>query len=361
MSRTPYVAIGVFVIAGLALAITGIVMFGATDSLRPGRLMETYIDGSVQGIDVGSPVKHRGVRIGKIKEIGFVGDTYKVAPDNPAALRARRYVRLVLAIESGSSVDILSPSRLQESIASGLRIRMAAQGITGVMYLEMDYVNSSRIKDLPVYWTPINPYIPSSPSMISEISDAAQNVFHRLAQTDIEGVAQEFQSTLRAVREAVGQADVAGLSVGISNLVAEARATNRQIQSVLGNGQMQETLTNINATAASLRRISAAIERDFPPLSARVSHIADASEQVVTQLNGTLAKGGFDRTLDNLAESSQEINRAVHSDQRNLGAALDNLRQATQQLNDFIATIREKPSLLVRETSAAPEPLGDKP
>ena len=360
MPRSNHVIIGVFVIAGLVLTLIGLLVFGAA-TLRSGRLMETYIDGSVQGLDVGSPVKHRGVRIGKVKEIGFVGDTYDLRTGKPEALRARRYVRLVLAIDSGGSVDILSPQRLQESIASGLRIRLAAQGITGVMHLEMDYVEAARIRDLPIFWTPANPSIPSVPSMISEISDAAQNVFRRLSQTDIEGVAQEFQLALRAVRQAVGQADVAGLRGDVSNLVAEVRDTNRELQSMLGGRDVQEMLTNANATAASLRRISVSVEHDLPPLVARVNRVADAAERLVTQVNGVLADGGLERTLGHLAQSSQTVNRALRTEQHGLDAALDNLRQATQQLNDFAGTIRERPSLLLRGAPAAPEPLDGQP
>lgn len=361
MPRSNYTMIGIFVIAGLVLILAGLLIFGAADTLRPGQLMETYIDGSVQGLDVGSPVKHRGVRIGKVKEIDFAGDVYDLKTGRPEVLRARRYVRLVLAIERGGSVDILSPQRLPESILSGLRIRLAAQGLTGVMYLEMDYVDPARIHDLQVFWTPANAYIPSAPSTISEISDAAQNVFRRLSQTDIEGVAQEFQLTLRAVRQAVEQTDMAGLRLEVSNLVAEVRDTNRQLQSVLGGSDLRETLTNMNATVASLRRISASVEHDLPPLAARVSGVADAAGEVVAKIKGTLAEGGLDRTLGNLAQASQTINRALLADQRGLDAALENLRQATQQLNAFAATIRERPSLLLRGEPAAPEPLDGRP
>ena len=353
MERANYLAVGTFVMIALGLLVAGLVGFGASTILHPGRLMETYVDDSVQGLDVGSPVKNRGVPIGRVKSIGFVGDTYQFSATTPAAQRAQRYVRIVLAINRGKGVDIGTPRRLQDAIASGLRIRVAAQGITGVMYLEMNYVDPVRAPPLPLFWEPDNPVVPSSPSTMSEISDAAQSVFHRLAKTDIEGAAREFQLAMQAVRLAVGQAEV-------SNLVAEVRDTNHRLQTLLGSAEVGETLTNTAATAANLRQVTAGLARDLPSLAARANRAAEGAERLVGQLNAALATGRLDRTLGNLTQASQTLNRTLASEQGSLTEAIGNLRQAAQKLNEFAGAIREQPSLLLHGTPAMPEPLKEK-
>ena len=39
-------------------------------------LVETYIEESVQGLDIGSPMKFRGVLVGKVEEITLTSAVY---------------------------------------------------------------------------------------------------------------------------------------------------------------------------------------------------------------------------------------------------------------------------------------------
>ena len=80
MSEKPrYFRIGLFMVIALA------VLAGRTDRIwcrpmfRPRIYIETYVDGTVQGIDVGSPVKFRGVPIGRVNAISFTFNEYETA------------------------------------------------------------------------------------------------------------------------------------------------------------------------------------------------------------------------------------------------------------------------------------------
>ena len=63
-NQANYYKIGLFVVLGVAIAIVSVVILGAGSIFEKSIVMETYIDGSVQGLDVGSAVKFRGVQIG---------------------------------------------------------------------------------------------------------------------------------------------------------------------------------------------------------------------------------------------------------------------------------------------------------
>lgn len=60
-----------------------IIILGA-GNLSKNLILETYFDESIQGLDVGSIVKFRGVKIGTVKEITFVQDKYKLDADSPS-------------------------------------------------------------------------------------------------------------------------------------------------------------------------------------------------------------------------------------------------------------------------------------
>ena len=61
--------------AGIAAAVA-LVLFLGRDRVSDGVRYETYFRESVQGLDVGAPVKFRGVTLGQVTEIGLVTTAY---------------------------------------------------------------------------------------------------------------------------------------------------------------------------------------------------------------------------------------------------------------------------------------------
>ena len=72
--RMNYYKIGLFVISSIVIISIFIIVLGAGNLFQKNLFLETYFDESIQGLDVGSIVKFRGVKIGTVKEITFVQD-----------------------------------------------------------------------------------------------------------------------------------------------------------------------------------------------------------------------------------------------------------------------------------------------
>jgi paraquat-inducible protein B len=68
--------VGLFVLIGIVLIGAGTVILGGQDLFAEPVLMETVFNESVQGLEVGSAVKFRGVQLGSVSEIGFAQDYY---------------------------------------------------------------------------------------------------------------------------------------------------------------------------------------------------------------------------------------------------------------------------------------------
>src|SRR5215470_5323811 len=114
-------------------------MLGAGKLFQSKVVMETYFDESVQGLDVGSKVKYRGVVVGEVKSIGFTYTRYQL--DLPMSQRLR-YVMveatiLPRLIGGRGASDSLRLETVKEEVGKGLRVRLAPQGITGTGYLEI--------------------------------------------------------------------------------------------------------------------------------------------------------------------------------------------------------------------------------
>src|SRR5690606_1742950 len=121
--------------------------------------METYINGSVQGLTVGSPLKLRGVPIGTVSSIEFSNIRYE---GKKAEGEQRGYVVVVMEVE-GDAFGTDRPESVQERVARavelGYRVRMTTVGITGNNFMEIDRFVPERYPPLPFNWEPKLPYL----------------------------------------------------------------------------------------------------------------------------------------------------------------------------------------------------------
>src|ERR1700741_3911472 len=64
-----YRRLGVFVFAALVLLFGILFLLGGRSLFQPTYTFETYFNDSVAGLEVGSPVRYRGVPLGQVTEI----------------------------------------------------------------------------------------------------------------------------------------------------------------------------------------------------------------------------------------------------------------------------------------------------
>src|SRR5262249_62254679 len=74
MSKTSHWKVGLFVLSGVALAFATLLWLGTAQFRRQVMRFVTYVDEAVQGLDVGAPVKIRGVAVGSVTRIRIARD-----------------------------------------------------------------------------------------------------------------------------------------------------------------------------------------------------------------------------------------------------------------------------------------------
>ncbi|MBU1398714.1 MAG: MCE family protein, partial [Proteobacteria bacterium] len=84
-------SVGIFVMLGLFVAFIAIIWLGMSHFFEQGQLYSAYFDDSVQGLAKDSPVKYRGVTIGRVADI-------LVAPD-------AKLIEVILKIETDMKPD----------------------------------------------------------------------------------------------------------------------------------------------------------------------------------------------------------------------------------------------------------------
>jgi ABC-type transporter Mla subunit MlaD len=245
-SSSRYFKLGLFVLASVALLVTGVIVLGAGVLFRRTVPAETLVYESVSGLDVGAAVKYRGVPIGKVTDIVFASAKYpESAVDHAPATRsvgeparAANNIRGIL-IEISLS-ERAFPGETEQQITDtaqnlvrrGLRARVTPAGISGQSYVECDILNPADFPPPPINWTPDVLYIPSAPSTIGEVIEAAGQIAADLQKADLRKVIGHFDELTTRATSAVGE-------------VQQLVAANRD--------NVTRTLTELPETAARLR------------------------------------------------------------------------------------------------------------
>jgi hypothetical protein len=212
--KANYFKLGLFVIGALISGVVVLLVIGSGRWFERKITIETYFNESVQGLDLGSKIKFKGVVIGEVTKISF---TYVVYQQDLPTLQRARYVLVESQIQPrlvggrAAAGDLTDPANAKMEVERGLRIRLTPQGITGTSYLELDYVDPPP-PPLPVAWTPNNVYIPSAPSTVAQFVNAASEIIDRLHKLDIEGTLANLNKLMLTTNDRLAAIDTKGLS-----------------------------------------------------------------------------------------------------------------------------------------------------
>ena len=190
-NETSYFKIGVFVLVGLGLIIFAVLIFGSSKWFQSVVYIETYFEESVQGISDGAPVKYRGLRIGYIKEIAFTSEIYKNHLNTQIHNRSI-YVRIAITSKLFTQLkehDFIK--LLSEEVEHGLRVKLVTKGLTGVNYLELDYVDPKSNPPPVINWQPKDFFVPSVTSTLAQLSENIQYIISELKGVDFKKLFQD--------------------------------------------------------------------------------------------------------------------------------------------------------------------------
>lgn len=308
-SRANHFKLGLFVITGLVAGLAALVFLGANRLVHEPTLIETYLDQSVQGLDVGSKVKYRGVTIGSVHAIDFTRTRYEthLPPED-----RKRYILIDIALDQ-EMLDRFGEEDfervLKEEVEGGLRFRLNAQGITGLSYLELDYVDVSRSPSLEITWRPEHLYIPSAPGTLTKLLSSFEAVFRKLEAVDLGLVLTNLNRLLTTTEAEIRGAQIAQISQQATNLLAELRGSNRALRGILEDPKWRELP---GSAAGVLEGVRAKIERlDLDGVVSRAERVLAGAETLVAgkdaDLTATLAN------LRALTENLRAVSEAVRA------------------------------------------------
>jgi phospholipid/cholesterol/gamma-HCH transport system substrate-binding protein/paraquat-inducible protein B len=312
-----YFKIGLFVLGATAIAVAGIIIFGAGKWFEQSAMVETYFFESVQGLEVGAPVRLRGVRVGRVESIKLAREEYGVIFDPKTdSFPYRGLVVVRMSVRPSVAVHLKEDDEavlMRKAVDAGFRFRLASQGITGVLYIESEFLDPGRYPPIQIAWTPKTPYIPSAPSTITELGADLRSITRKLEQVDIDKIAKNLDGMITSVTRLVNNFQDDHLGTEIKEVMAEVRGTVQEARRVLGGPDLRKALKDSSAAMADIRRTAADLSytaKDVRRAMTQLPEITARLNASVRRIDALLAAKGetVDDLLENLRSVSEELN-----------------------------------------------------
>ncbi len=252
-NHASYTRIGLTVIVGAIAIVASLIYLGGMRGKSGEILVETFYDKPVSGLSVGSVVNFRGVKIGEVREISFIGAKYDVSGSD----NSRIYILMSLNGHA-LGLDDVSQDKVRDVLANlvktfNMRATVTTSGITGLSRIELNYHRPEQLTEhRPIDWKPRYGYIPPQESLLDNISDAATKVFNQINQMDL--------STAWS-----------NVAVSVDSLARTASAVQTMLETRQGDidrmlDDVSETAESIKEMASELRLNPSLILRDRRPV-----------------------------------------------------------------------------------------------
>jgi phospholipid/cholesterol/gamma-HCH transport system substrate-binding protein len=278
--------IGLFVILGVVMGVVAIIWVGATSYFQKGTTYVSYFDESVQGLQLNSAVKFRGVDKGLVESI-------KVAPDN-------RNIGVVMKIN------------MREELQKTAVAQLKSAGITGIMFVELDLRKPGE-KDLSpkIDFPSEYPIIPSRPSEMQRLVAGANEIVEKFNQIDAKGISDQLIATTKALEELIQSKQITSILARVDAAAGNLDRLTARADKILGEAGLDKTMAETREAVKGAQAM-----------------LATLNDQVLgMQLPATMAK-------------TRELTRELQ-------ATSQNLRQSSETLEMLLQRVYDRPSDLL--------------
>jgi ABC-type transporter Mla subunit MlaD len=371
--------LGLFVIGGAVLLFVVLFALGAGKLFQRTYQMETYINESVNGLEVGSAVKFRGVRVGSVSEIGFVASKYGKQAEG------FRYVYVLCTLDTdffGTLGSKSSREHAADEVSRGLRARPISQGLTGQLFLGLDYVDPERNVPLPIEWTPSSIYVPAAPSTLSRIEQAVLGISNTLTGLDnaeLPETVRSFRRFADSASDFLDSTDPKVMGPKLAATLDQTRALLARINVLLADPSAETLVPEAAQTLAGVRRLvdaagpdTAQLVKDSRETVASLKISAKALEKFLgnPETSKQLAEmpGAMRQARETVAElraAATKLNAVLGrvellttSQQANVEGILDSARGLVDNLKELAGEAKRYPSGVLFGPAPQKSPLG---
>ncbi len=314
---TNHYKLGLFVIFGIGCAVVAAVLLGVATTRKQTIKYHSYFNESVQGLELGSPVKFRGVSIGNVSAIEIAPDHRMV--DVVSELDVKDIKRMGLTETAKTKVA----GKEKFAVPPDLRAQLGSQGITGVKFIAIDFfdVKSNQPPELP-FQVDAEHYIPAAPSMMKNLEDTISKAMERLPEM------------VDAVVMIMGKVDRQLAVLEKDDFAGKLASTA---------GHADQVMTTLQATVARIDKANIGDKAvgTLSDLQVAVAKLTD----VLARLDG---EKGLVASATHATEAFGEMGRNGRGTQRDLEATLRDVSEAAEAIRSLTEALERDPDMLLK-------------
>jgi len=321
--------VGAFVIGAFALGTLALLSFGGISFFAKPERFVVYFDESIHGLDLGSAVKLRGVRVGRVTSLNLRYDAAK----KPVVAVTCELSRDIVTDAQGSVIDIGSRASLEQMIKRGLSAQLGVAGLaTGLLFVELDFKDPADLPPTPPSASDKLLVVPSVPSAISEFQKSLGEILGNVRDIDFAGLAKDLSALVATTRKQVEGVDLRGFA-------EQWKTTGARWEALAASPEIPKTFANLNAAIADLRATVAKLDGQIEPAGKELQATLVEARRTVETFNETAgvartflkanAHLGSDLgdTLERLNETAEAVTRLAEFLERNPNALLTGRRR----------------------------------
>lgn len=313
-------AIGLFMIGGIVLAVVGVATLASASWFEKQSIFISYFGESVNGLEVGAPVKFQGVPVGSVTnlhiQIELKDKTFQVPVQYEIDLTR-------LTSVAGTFVDLEDERVLRQQIADGLRAQLQMESmVTGQLYIELAYRVDAKAPELERRPTPF-PEIPTTPSLLAAFGTQAGSMV---------GDVLKILYRVNAMLEEVNMKELN------RSVVASAGAVERLAES-----------PGLHTALADAPKMTAQLNRTMAEMEGLAARLGESIDPLQLQLAGTNSEVVL--TLKTMRETLDETKGLLSSDSGvgyQMEAAMTSLTSAAEALRALVLSLERNPDMLIR-------------
>jgi paraquat-inducible protein B len=309
--------IGGFVVGAVVLVIAGVLIFGSGRLFTKLDKYVLYFKGSVKGLNIGSPVMFRGVKIGSVTDILLQFNAEDLSIRIPVVIEVdpERFI-------SEDNVRKSSKGYLKLLIDKGLRAQLQMQSmVTGQLMINLDFH-----PDKPAELVGIRNRLPEIPTIPSGLEEFTR----KLGRLPIEELFSKMVKAIEGIEKIVNSPELIG-----------------------SLGSLDRALQDIHLLLED-------IDRQFTPLSTSIIDTADAARSALEQFERTIAMeegtpaeiaSELKDTLASTRETMEAVRGVTAEDSESvyeLNNALKELAAAARSIRFMADYIERHPEALIR-------------